>query len=149
VRAALLCLCLSVPWSFSGCAQPDLGFSPFLCNPGQPECPDGYTCVQRGSQRRCEKEGVEPPAADAAVDTRSLVDASVNDWPQLPDRGRRDAPKVVDRAVPVDQPRPVEGTHLGCQDNNECNSSDPTNPCCCPFFGIWVCQPVCFNPICF
>ncbi|MFH1131190.1 MAG: lamin tail domain-containing protein [Pseudomonadota bacterium] len=42
---------------FLSCANPDLGDIPFRCNPGVPECPDGYICVQQGNQKVCLKEG--------------------------------------------------------------------------------------------
>ncbi|MCA9665647.1 MAG: hypothetical protein KC503_08665 [Myxococcales bacterium] len=39
-----------------GCS-PDLGDAPFLCNPGSPRCPTGYTC---NAANVCVKDGVCP-----------------------------------------------------------------------------------------
>lgn len=40
-----------------GCA-PDLGDAPFICNAGNPRCPDGYVC---NSAKLCVREGECPP----------------------------------------------------------------------------------------
>ena len=45
----------------AGCAEPDLGDAPFFCNSGTPECPEGYSCVNKV----CRRAGYTPPAGDA------------------------------------------------------------------------------------
>ena len=110
--------------------------------------------MQRGTQKRCEKEGAEPPAADQGLGPDAAVaDSSpMTDWPQLPDHGRRDAPPVVadHPVVPLDLPPATEGFQIGCQSNTDCKQQDPNNPCCCPFMPpVYVCLPLCMNPICF
>lgn len=40
-----------------GCSTLDLGDAPFLCNNGQPPCPEGYVCVNKV----CRREGQAPP----------------------------------------------------------------------------------------
>lgn len=70
-------------WS---CAEPDLGTTPFLCNRGLPECPDGYTCQKQDPTNRdswfCVKDGTQRPPndggpAEAAVDSGPRPDGQV------------------------------------------------------------------------
>lgn len=56
--AAGLCILLS-----GGCTI-DLGESPFFCNQGKPECPDGYICHATAGKKICLKEGSQPPKLD-------------------------------------------------------------------------------------
>jgi len=144
----------------ASCVEPNLGDSPFYCNGGSPECPEGYVCVKTGGQGRCVKPGftaaaVQGMVADAGVDTGlpqqdgpvtktdlPRTDGPVTKWdkgPLPPDQ------KIV---PPVDTgPQP----HLGCQTNQECTTSDPTSPCCCPMPFVplvWTCLPLCLDPLC-
>ena len=60
-------------------------------------------------------------------------------------------PWPPDQFVQLDKPPLTPdkgGPKLGCQNNLECKQKDPQNPCCCPITIIWVCAPLCLNPIC-
>jgi hypothetical protein len=166
LKATSVCRAVCSPWAAlpvlllvflaGGCPEPDLGVSPFLCNPGQPQCPEGYTCVTQGGIERCVKEGHQPPA-DSGPPDAAMADAEVYpDWPRLPDRyPSPDSPPPVkwDGQPKPDLPKPgPDGwpPHLGCQSNTECQQADPSAPCCCPFLlGVWTCLPLCPDPLCF
>lgn len=154
MRALLALTALAI----GGCAEPNLGDSPFLCNNGYPECPEGYVCerASAGAVGRCVRPGATaPPPPDAAVPDLPRPDqfAPVADLPQVkPDVRRPDGPSVKWDTGPIDMP-PLKPDgippHLGCQSNTEC--TDSQNPCCCPvplLPGIWECLPLCFNPFC-
>jgi hypothetical protein len=146
--------------TLSGCVKPDLGEVPFFCNLGDPQCPDGYTCIEHGGYRVCAKEGYTPAPdtsivgldAGPAEDAFSWLDGTVLDGPVVdvyvppdlyptPDTGGT----PQDAGLDADGPPP----HLGCQSDQEC--TDPSAPCCCPFPGLpqfWTCLPMCLNPLC-
>ena len=44
---------------FAACSpySPDLGKEPFLCGTGNPACPDGYTCMNTGTEMVCVQNG--------------------------------------------------------------------------------------------
>jgi hypothetical protein len=140
------------------CVEPNLGDSPFFCNNGLPECPEGYECDRPGgpgTPGRCVKPGsVVPPPPDAALPDRPTPDLppTVADLPQVkPDTRKPDGPAVKWDTGPIDMP-PLKPdgipAHLGCQSNTECTGS---SPCCCPtplLPMIWSCLPLCFDPFC-
>ncbi len=55
--------------------DPALPDEPFLCGADEPRCPDGYTCVARGSGDPpvCRKDGATP---DAGVDAAPGVSSA-------------------------------------------------------------------------
>ncbi len=151
----------------SGCVELDLGSTPFFCNNGTPSCPPGYICTQSGGARLCVKEGSAPPQMDGLVSKLdgkitpadqgvikesgqtfdvAAPDVSVADfWPSTPDQYiKPDLPPPPDKG-----PKPDAPPKIGCQTNKECKTKDPQNPCCCPITIIWVCAPLCLNPLCF
>ena len=148
----------------SGCIELDLGATPFFCNNGTPPCPYGYTCVTSGNKRICVKEGLPPPKLDGqgSVDDKAVVDVGfksdtvpTNDGSQTPDMNVADYwPSTPDMYIPPDLPPVPDQTvkkdvfKLGCQNNKECKTKDPQNPCCCPVAILWVCAPLCLNPFC-
>ena len=163
IPGALICL---VAVAGQGCIELDLGSSPFFCNNGNPPCPPGYLCVQSGGKRLCVMEGQSPPQQDGnvatadgkkpAVDTGPTQDLGpsfdapqpdmsvvADYWPADPDQFiKPDLPPPPDKSVKKDVPK------IGCQNNAECKKKDPQNPCCCPVTIIWVCAPLCLNPLC-
>jgi hypothetical protein len=146
VRITLAFLALGL---LAGCPAPDLGTAPFLCNPGEPKCPNGYTCVTQAGAQRCVKEGAETPAPDMRVQPPPPDQAVAFDWPQLPDRAQTPDQPVVkwDGQSPPDLP-PDQAFIRLCQDNAECKAKDPGNPCCCLLLAVWSCAPVCLDPLC-
>jgi len=160
VPALVAGLALSGP---VGCADIDLGATPFICHGGTPTCPPGYVCRTSGNKKVCVKEGEPLPKLDSGV---ASVDKSVtpvdsgaaadfSSGPDLavrPDMSLADTwPWPPDKTVYLDKPplKPDKTVpKLGCQSNKECKQKDPQNPCCCPITIIWVCAPLCLNPIC-
>lgn len=135
----------------AGCVKPDLGEVPFFCNTGYPECPEGYSCVVEGAQRRCVREGATPSVDSASPDAAvSSPDQSqpTKDMAAV-DRPTADQPRLSDMVPPTDTVRPPDQGHLGCQGNSEC--TDPNSPCCCPVPLVnllWACFPLCLDPLC-
>ena len=149
----------------TGCAEPDLGDSPFFCNNGTPQCPDGYVCVDDDGQSVCVRPGMDrrrtiAPDQGGAVDTGSSapVDVALPPADAGPRLDRSVTPPVDQGASAPDQATPrldtgitypdTGGGHLGCQSNAECGTDAP---CCCPFPllpEIWTCLPLCFDPFC-
>ena len=91
----------------SGCATPDLGLAPFICNKGDPQCPDGYVC----QNKICVREGytVEGDASPRLDTSRPGSDGLSPDGPQpIADRPstKSDHPKTPDQKSPTpDQPQ--------------------------------------------
>ncbi|MCC6749229.1 MAG: lamin tail domain-containing protein [Deltaproteobacteria bacterium] len=84
----------------TGCAAPDLGDAPFLCNRGTPECPDGYACVPSGGKRICLREGLALPGADA----RSAADAGpLGASDAAPSSDTQPPPLPADAGLPADR----------------------------------------------
>ncbi len=142
-----------------GCIEANLGNSPFYCNNGTPECPEGYVCQAQGKVKLCMLPGVPLP------DTQPWPDSmrpDVTPWPDQPplppdkytwpdqpvtkwDKPAADLPPKPKDTGPLPDGIPP---HLGCQSNTECGSS---SPCCCPMPlipQVWACLPLCFNPFC-
>jgi hypothetical protein len=143
------CLC--------GCVEPDLGDVPFYCNHGDPECPEGYSCLQG----MCVRNGAfipdTKPWPDGAVDlvgSPELIKLDGSSFPDAPisedgvtkwDTGPPDSKPSPDQKIKPDGWPP----HLGCQSHSEC--TDSSSPCCCPtplIPQIWTCLPFCLNPFC-
>lgn len=158
-------LLLSALLGLAGCVELDLGSTPFFCNNGTPPCPFGYTCVTSGNRRICVKEGLPPPKLDGMAgngdqgtgpDTGPITDGKLRpDGNTSPDMSVADAwPSTPDQYVWPDLPPPPDKgpkpdvPKLGCQNNKECKTKDPQNPCCCPVTIIWICAPLCLNPLC-
>jgi hypothetical protein len=104
VPALALCLPLL------GC-QVDLGQTPFFCNNGNPECPEGYSCVEVRSScsppkwpspcKVCVKQGSPPPvlADGGKLDRRPTGEGPASDGPRPPQDGPqppKDGPKPGD-----------------------------------------------------
>lgn len=145
----------------AGCVEPDLGEVPFLCNNGDPQCPEGYTCIQ---DRYCLRSG------SSLTDTQPWPDKGISDLYPSPELIKLDgAPPFPDMPVKPDGVTkwdvggpdtvspPDKGTtkpdgwppHLGCQSHTECK--DSSSPCCCPtpfLPQIWSCLPLCLDPFC-
>ncbi|MCB9556049.1 MAG: hypothetical protein H6707_08090 [Deltaproteobacteria bacterium] len=143
----------------AACSEPNLGTTPFLCNVGGTECPDGYACDRTQDPPVCRRGGVTPRDA-AAGDAGSVRDAS-----SAPDKmagqdsstvvadGTVDANSVDQFVPPADSSTPVDSGDpppLLCQDNAQCTGS---SRCCCPIkiagLEVKACLPLCLNPICF
>lgn len=77
--------------ALGGCADPELGDAPFLCNPGNPSCPDGYACATVGGRRVCVRQGMAPLPADDATpaDGGGADDAPADDAPATPPQRER------------------------------------------------------------
>jgi hypothetical protein len=139
--------------ALSGCIEPELGDAPFFCNKGDPECPEGYLCVDG----RCVREGFTPQDANGMVDVGP--DAPARDtWMPWPDWTVADGPQTDGPVIwwdfgAADMPPPVTDgwpPHFGCQSHADC-ASDPSAPCCCPMPilpQLWACLPLCLNPFC-
>jgi hypothetical protein len=92
----------------AACTEPNLGEVPFLCNKGNPRCPEGYVCIAN----RCVRDG-DPPPVDARPRqerTVSLEDEPFADSVPLPDQ-RLPTPDRLPPApdkpkLPPDQPQP-------------------------------------------
>lgn len=138
------------------CIEPDLGLSPFLCNRGEPKCPEGYVCVGENPGQCVSESGsnadgpirVEAGYADGGPDTLMA-------WPDGMIDGSVDGPVVRWDLGKPDMKKPKEAgpdgwpPHIGCQSHTECK--DASNPCCCPMPlvpQIWACLPLCLNPFC-
>lgn len=137
----------------SACAEPDLGDVPFYCNKGDPQCPEGYSCVANS----CVRNGSGP--LDSAPPDVAPPDTRGPDWVSpWPEASTADLPVSLDGpvikwdlgALPDAPPPTKDGwpPHLGCQSHQEC--TDSSNPCCCPAIipQIWACLPLCLNPFC-
>jgi hypothetical protein len=148
---------LGLAMGWSGCAEPSLGTSPFYCNNGQPECPEGYECQPQGKVKVCVLPGT-PPVVDTRPRPPDMATRDINRLSDQPvvqlDRPKPDGPVVKWDKAPPDLakdkgPPPDGGPHLGCQSNAECTSTD--SPCCCPvplLPLVWACLPICLNPFC-
>jgi hypothetical protein len=107
LSASPLLLLLILP----GCAGPDLGNAPFLCNKGDPECPEGYVC----ENKVCVREGYTPePDAAPPVDRRIVADGPVGptDGPTSADQPKTTPDKKVttpDKKVTTPDQPPVSG----------------------------------------
>jgi len=155
-RATSGFLCLFLVGALSpACIEPDLGDVPFLCNHGDPECPEGYTCVAN----KCVRDGInvsDSTASDTTSDSTPGPDW-LAPWPETspPDwlAPTPDGPQIKWDLGALDMPKPANDgwpPHLGCQTHQEC-ASDASNPCCCPMPllpQVWVCLPLCLNPFC-
>jgi hypothetical protein len=83
LASPLLALCLPL----LGC-QVDLGQAPFYCNNGNPQCPEGYGCVEVSKRWICVKEGSLPPAlVDGAKADRRVGEGPTSDGPRPPQDG--------------------------------------------------------------
>jgi hypothetical protein len=94
-----------------GCATPDLGNAPFLCNKGDPECPDGYVC----ENKVCVREGLTPEADSGPLpDKRGPIvnpdgPQPVDDLPKTGDRAKVDQSKPHDQKPPTPDQPPTSG----------------------------------------
>ncbi len=67
----LLALLVALPL---GCVEADLGDLPLLCNPGEPHCPKGYSCVRFKQHDYCVKDGVDPnQSLNALIDRGTVI----------------------------------------------------------------------------
>jgi hypothetical protein len=149
---------LGVTLGWNGCVEPSLGTSPFLCNNGQPECPEGYVCQQHGKVKVCVLPGTQPNLDTASKPPDIAIVPDTHRPPDQPivqlDKPMPDGTVVKWDKGPPDLakdkgPTPDAGPHLGCQSNAECTTTD--SPCCCPvplLPLVWACLPICLNPFC-
>jgi len=61
-RRLLLLSVLTIALPLASCLEADLGEVPLLCNPGQPRCPRGYSCVAHDGAELCVKAGASLPS---------------------------------------------------------------------------------------
>jgi hypothetical protein len=118
----------------AGCVEPGLGDVPFYCNPGSPQCPEGYRCVAE----RCVREGVDLTDDGGAIDQWSMQGDTQQHDQEPPSPVKWDLGSLPDTSPP----EPDGGSSV-CQLDSDC--SDPLSPCCC----LGVCEPVCLFTLCF
>jgi len=94
IPALASALLLALP--LFGCAAPDLGKAPFLCNPGTPKCPSGYVCQSQTDV--CVKAGTTftPPQKDSGP----------------PPKDDAKAPTPDEGIIKPDTPAPPPGTSV-------------------------------------
>ena len=86
----------------AGCAGPKLGDSPFLCNHGDPQCPEGYVC---GSANRCVLQGTVLPdlgkgKLDGKLDGKRADLGDLDGAPPTDGPGKTDKPRPADTRPP-------------------------------------------------
>jgi hypothetical protein len=134
-----LTLLMLLTISPAGCVEPGLGDVPFYCNPGSPQCPEGYRCVAD----RCVREGVDPTDGGSGLDLWPIQgDTQQHDQEPPPNPVKWDlGSPPLDTSSPGPDGEPPPTT---CQTDSDC-TSDPQNPCCC----LGVCEIVCLFTLCF
>lgn len=65
--------------------NPELGNAPYLCASEDPQCPDGYTCQQIGTQNVCVNGSGTGPGVDSSLPTDSRPGDSMSTDGPLPD----------------------------------------------------------------